>query len=120
MFRKIQQAKKILKASCGFICVNRSMFGQIISKDLNKNIEFIPYTSQYYDQTIEVVRQAFFKNETTCIGCQIDTNVNAQKDLERLCDDIFKRSTLSIIARDVELDKIVGAVINGIQVRNYI
>ncbi|CAG9806245.1 unnamed protein product [Chironomus riparius] len=88
------------------------MFGQIFSKDLNKNIEFIPYNSTYYDQTIEVIRKAFFKYETVSVGSEIDQNVEAQRDLEGLCDDALKKSDVSIIARDVELDKIVGVAIN--------
>ena len=96
------------------------MFGQIFTKDLNKNIEFIPYTSQYYDQTIEVIRKAFFKYETVSVGSEIDHNVEAQKDLEGLCDDALKKSDVSIIAKDVELDKIVGVSINVIQVRNKV
>lgn len=96
------------------------MFGQIFSKDLNKTIELIPYTSKYYDQTIEVIRKAFFKYETVSVGSEIDHNIEAQKDLESLCDDALKKSDVSIIARDVESDKIVGVAINVIQVRNFV
>ena len=96
------------------------MFGQIFSKDLNKNIVLIPYSTQYYDQTIDVIRKSFFKYETVSVGSEIDQNIDAQKDLEGLCDDALKKSNVSIIAKDVELDKIVGVAINVIQVRNYV
>ncbi|XP_070498705.1 uncharacterized protein [Chironomus tepperi] len=93
------------------------MFGQIFSKDLNKTIEFIPYTPQYYDQTIEVIRNAFFRYETVSVGSEINHNIDAQRDLEGLCNDALKKSDVSIVARDVELDKIVGVAINLIQTK---
>lgn len=92
------------------------MFGKIFAKSLNKNIEFIPYTFEYYDQTIEVIRKSFFQYETVCVGSEINLNSVAQKDLEGLCYDALKKSDVSIIARDIESDKIVGVSINVIQV----
>lgn len=50
-----------------------------------------------------------------CIGCEITSNVEPQKELELLYIDILERD-ISIIARDVENDKIVGVVLNIIQV----
>lgn len=92
------------------------MYGQIHIKSLNTNIEFIPYSANYYEQSIEVIRKSFFQYESVSVGSEIDKNIEAQKDLEVLCDDAFKKSDVSIIARDVKLDKIVGVCINVIQV----
>lgn len=49
--------------------------------------------------------------------CEIDSNLEAKKDLERLCEEVLRSSGVSIIARDMIKDEIVGVAINMIQVR---
>jgi hypothetical protein len=79
-------------------------------------IEFISYSPEFHDQVLEVIRKAFFAYETVAVASGIDKNVEAQKDLEQLCDDVLKRSGVSLIARDVEKNLIVGVALNVIQV----
>lgn len=85
-----------------------------------QKIEFISYLPKYREQVLDVIRKAFFMCETVSIASEIDKSVEAQKDLERLCDDVLKKSGVSIIARDVEKDLIVGAALNVLQVKKYI
>jgi hypothetical protein len=86
------------------------------SIEVPTKIEFISYSPKYYDQVLEVIRKSFFLYETVSIASEIDKNIEGQKDLELLCDDVLKKSGVSIIARDVEKDKIVGVALNVIQV----
>jgi hypothetical protein len=90
------------------------MFGELNVS--STKIEFLPYSPQYYEQTIEVIRQSFFQFETVCIGSEINSSAGGQKDLEGLCKDALNRSDVSVIARDVSSDKIVGVAINVVQV----
>lgn len=89
------------------------VFGSI---DIPRKIEFLSYSPQYHEQVLDVIRKSFFQCETVSVGSEINKNVEAQKDLEILCDDVLKRSGVSVIARDVESDLIVGASLNVIQV----
>ncbi|KAG5679548.1 hypothetical protein PVAND_009108 [Polypedilum vanderplanki] len=83
---------------------------------LETKIEFLPYSSKYYEEVINVIRQSFFQFETVCIGSEIDKNIEGQKDLEGLCNDALnRRNNVSIVARDVCKDKIVGVSINVLQ-----
>lgn len=81
-----------------------------------QRIEFISYSPEYRHQVLNVIRKSFFQFETVSVGSEINKNVEAQKDLELLCDDVLKRSGVSLIAREVETDKIVGAALNVVQV----
>lgn len=86
------------------------------SKVFQKKIEFISYSPEYREQTLDVMRKSFFQFESVSVGSEINLNVEAQTDLEVLCDDALKRSGVSLIAREVESDLIVGVAINVIQV----
>lgn len=87
------------------------------SLEVPQKIEFISYSPEYRDQVMNVMRKSFFQYETVSVGSEIDKNIEAQNDLELLCDDALKRSGVSIVARDVEKDLIVGVTINVIQVK---
>jgi hypothetical protein len=93
------------------------MLSELFSKSLNTKIEIIPYSSDLLEPTLEVIRKSFFKNETVCIANQINHNLDAQKDLEKLVVDALEKRNVSVVARDVSNNKIVGAAINVIQVR---
>jgi hypothetical protein len=86
------------------------------SLEVPQKIDFISYSPKYRDQVIDVIRKSFFQFETVSVGSEIDKNVEAQRDLERLCDDALQRSGVSIIAKDAEKDLVVGVAINVIQV----
>ena len=83
-------------------------------------IEFISYSPEFYNQTLDVIRKSFFLYETVSIGSGIDKNLDAQKELEGLCNDVLKASGVSIIARDIEKDLIVGVALNLIQVVTFL
>lgn len=85
--------------------------------DALEKVEFISYRPEYYNQVLDVIRIAFFKYETVCISSEINTNEEAQNDLCGLCEDVLKKSGVSIIARDVMKDKIVGVALNVVQVK---
>ncbi|CAO1411663.1 unnamed protein product [Diamesa serratosioi] len=64
-----------------------------------------------------VIRNSFFKYEIGCVTCEIDSSLQAKKDLEKLCEEVLRSSGVSIIARDVKNDEIVGVALNMIQVK---
>lgn len=86
---------------------------------LKTQIEFLEYAPQYHDQVMEVMQKSFFQYETVSIGSEINITEEAQRDLEKLCEDALVKSNVSFVARDVERNKIVGVVINVIQVEKY-
>ena len=65
----------------------------------------------------QVIRNSFFKYEIGCVTCEIDSSWEAKKDMEKLCEEVLRSSGVSIIARDVTNDEIVGVALNMIQVR---
>lgn len=87
------------------------------SIDVPQRIEFISYSSVYHDQVLDVIRNTFFLYETVNIGCKVDENFKAQKELEVLCSKVLKQN-FSIIERDVENYKVVGVALNLIQVKS--
>lgn len=80
-------------------------------------IEFLSYLPEYHDEAMEVMRQSFFQYETVSVGSEINKNEDAQRDLEKLCDDALIKSNVSLVARDVSKNKIIGVAINVIQVK---
>lgn len=84
--------------------------------EIPQKIEIISYSPEYHDQVLEVIRKSFFRYETVSVGSEIDKNIDAQKDLELLCIDVLKKSGVSLIARDVEKNLVVGAALNVLQV----
>lgn len=89
------------------------VFGSIY---IPQKIEFISYSPEYLEGVLEVLRKSFFQYESVCIGSEINKTIDAQKDLEMLCKDVLRKSGVSVIARDVESDKIVGVCLNVVQV----
>lgn len=85
--------------------------------EVPQKIEFTSYSPEYHDQVLEVIRKSFFRYETVSVGSEIDKNLDAQKDLELLCIDVLKKSGVSLIARDVEKNLVVGAALNVLQVK---
>lgn len=110
--------------------------------EIPEKIEFISYNDQYREKTlsvgfkgfsyfgpcnnlnnffnflfVQVIRNSFFKYEIGCVTCEIDSSLEAKKDLESLCEEVLRSSGVSIIARDVTNDNIVGVALNMIQVR---
>lgn len=81
-----------------------------------KKIEFVSYSSEYRQETLEVIRNAFFPDETVSIASEIAGNREAENDLLGLVDDCLAKTGVSLLAREVESGKIVAASINLIQV----
>lgn len=96
------------------------MWGEIQIESLNTKVEFINYSPEYHDQVMEVMRESFFQFESVCIGSEINIVEDAQRELEKLCDDALLKSNVSLIAKDVARNKIVGVSINVIQVINFL
>ncbi|CRK97152.1 CLUMA_CG010549, isoform A [Clunio marinus] len=84
-------------------------------KAKNSEIEIISYSPEYHEQVMEVIRKSFFRFETVSRSCQVDESVEGQKELELLCTEVLEKSSVSIIARDKNLNKIVGVAINVLQ-----
>lgn len=95
------------------------LFGFSEIPEIPQKIEFISFSSKYREQTLDVIRKSFFKFETVSVASEIDINPEGQQDLIKLCEDVLQRSNVSIIARDVENDLIVGVALNVIQVSFY-
>lgn len=84
--------------------------------EVPEKIEFLSYSSKYYEQVLDVIRKSFFQYETVSVASGVNKNVEAQKDLEILCSDVLKRNGVSLMARNVGQDKIIGVSLNVIQV----
>ena len=63
-----------------------------------------------------MIRKSFFQYEAVSIGSEINKSIEGQKELEMLCSDVLNRGGVSLIARDVLKDLIVGVSFNVIQV----
>lgn len=86
------------------------------SIEVPTKIEFLSYSPEYYEQVINVIRESFFQYETVSIASGVNKNADAQRDLEILCTDVLKRDGVSLMAREIETDKIIGVSLNVIQV----
>lgn len=84
--------------------------------EVPQKIEFINFSPEYREQTLDVIRKSFFQFETVSVASEININPSGQEDLIKLCEDVLQRSNVSIIARDIENDLIVGAALNVVQV----
>lgn len=64
---------------------------------------------------------SFYANENVCKGCEINLpeNQQARDELNGLCFDVSKQG-VSVIAREVATNRIVGVMFNKIQVSNLI
>jgi len=82
-----------------------------------QRIEFISYSPEYREQVLNVIRESFFRYETVSVGSEIDKSLAAQKDLEMLCEDVLERSNVSLLAKDIDADVVVGVALNVIQVK---
>lgn len=78
-------------------------------------VDIIYYDERYREASMEVLRKSFFLNEAVCIGSEVNMDPQAQKDLEQLCLDVG-RSGVSLLARHVATDRIVGVSFNVLQV----
>lgn len=81
-----------------------------------RKIEFFSYLPEHHDQVLEIIRNTFFKDETVSRASEIYGNEDAENDLLGLCIDILQTSSVSIVAVDVEMNKLVGVALNLIQV----
>uniref|UniRef100_A0A182PH32 N-acetyltransferase domain-containing protein n=1 Tax=Anopheles epiroticus TaxID=199890 RepID=A0A182PH32_9DIPT len=77
-------------------------------------IEILRYDARYREQSMDVLRKAFFQQEIVCIGSEVNKMPQAQKDLEQLCIDVADGG-VSMIARDTLTDTIVGVSFNLLQ-----
>ena len=84
---------------------------------LIKKKKLIKIFKYFYLLFAQVIRNSFFKYEIGCVTCEIDSSLQAMKDLEKLCEEVLRSSGVSIIAKDVNNDEIVGVALNMIQVR---
>lgn len=81
-----------------------------------KKIDILSYTSEYRQGVLDVMRKSFFSNEVFCKALKIPGNVDAENDLLGLVDDCLARSKVSLVAKDSDTGKIIGAAVNLIQV----
>lgn len=86
----------------------------------SKAIEFISYSSQYRDEVLAVIKQAFYPHETVCKASEVSLNAEAVIELQAVCDDVLSKSGTTIVARDVEKNKLVGVALNLIKVIKFI
>lgn len=80
-------------------------------------IEIASYDEKYFDQCAMVL-QSFYDNASICMGLEINLNQNEEvrAELTSLCK-VMARDGVSLMARDVELDKIIGVAFNKIQIK---
>lgn len=63
------------------------------------------------------VLESFYDNASICMGLEINLpqNVEVRQELTSLCK-VMAQDGVSLMARDVQLDKIIGIAFNKIQV----
>ncbi|XP_015116885.1 uncharacterized protein LOC107041041 isoform X2 [Diachasma alloeum] len=79
-------------------------------------IEFESLTTETLPGALEVMREAFFADETTCRGVDILSEPGATEELEELSSDAA-RDGVSVVAIDVATGKVVGVSFNKIQMQ---
>ncbi|XP_055612365.1 uncharacterized protein LOC129758774 [Uranotaenia lowii] len=84
---------------------------------MDGEVEIISYDDEKHrEQSMEVLRRSFFKNEAVAIGSGIKDDLQAQKDLEHLCSEAGQGG-VSLIAKHIPSGEIVGVSFNGLQTR---
>jgi len=83
----------------------------------NGAIEILSYSNKYFDQCV-IVLESFFANASICIGLEMNLpeSGQARAELASLCQ-VMAEDGVSLMARDVKLDKIIGVAFNKIQVK---
>lgn len=81
-----------------------------------KKVEILSYSPEYKQGILDVMRSSFFPRELFCKAAQIAGNRQAEDDLLGLVDDCLSKSKVSMVAKDVDTGKVVGASVNLIQV----
>ncbi|XP_057318396.1 uncharacterized protein LOC130663283 [Microplitis mediator] len=77
----------------------------------NEEIIFESLTLETLDGALNVIRTSFFTDENMCKGCSLLSEPGASKEVEQLILDIAKDG-ISIIARDVDKNEVVGTIFN--------
>lgn len=97
------------------VCLSKSPTRLNISGE----IEFVLYKDEYYESLREAIYTGYFQNESVCLGAMLN---EPEAELSRTELMWFVRETLkdglSVMARDAKTGKIVGHVINKLQVPN--
>ncbi|XP_052902169.1 uncharacterized protein LOC128309745 [Anopheles moucheti] len=83
----------------------------------SSDIEIVRYEDRYKHQSLEVLRTSFFLHESVCIGSEVNTTPQAQRDLELLCTEVANRG-VTMIARHTPTDTILGVAFNVLQTKN--
>ncbi|XP_053667314.1 uncharacterized protein LOC128716431 [Anopheles marshallii] len=86
-------------------------------KIASSDIEILRYEDRYRHQSMEVLRKSFFLHESVCIGSEVNTTPQAQRDLELLCAEVAYRG-VTMIARHTPTDTILGVAFNVLQTKN--
>ncbi|XP_057318691.1 uncharacterized protein LOC130663465 [Microplitis mediator] len=74
-------------------------------------IIFESLTPETLDGALNVIRTSFFPDENMCKGCGLSSEPGALEEAEQLVLDIVKDG-LSIVARDVITNEVVGTIFN--------
>uniref|UniRef100_A0A1B6E1D1 N-acetyltransferase domain-containing protein n=2 Tax=Clastoptera arizonana TaxID=38151 RepID=A0A1B6E1D1_9HEMI len=77
-------------------------------------IEFYTMSKEEAEESLQVIREAFFPFENVSVGCEVKSNPAACKELELLCLEAANDG-VSILAREKGSHKIVGVSYNKIQ-----
>ncbi|XP_057318379.1 uncharacterized protein LOC130663269 [Microplitis mediator] len=75
------------------------------------NIVFESLTSETLDGALKVIRTSFFTDENMCKGCGLLSEPGASEEVEQLILNVAKDG-ISIIARDVITNEVVGTIFN--------
>lgn len=78
-------------------------------------IEFESLTDETLEGALEVIRQSFFLYESVSVGVDLMSEPGACEELEELCL-IAAKDGVSVVARDIFANKVVGVCFNKIQV----
>ncbi|KAF7285016.1 hypothetical protein GWI33_012331 [Rhynchophorus ferrugineus] len=79
-----------------------------------RTIEYVSLTKDRLDESILVLREAFFKHENVCIATGLSQNPQAIAECDNLIINVSKHG-VSVIAIEKQTNKIVGVALNKIQ-----
>ena len=83
-------------------------------------IEYIQLNAHYLDDAVDMLYRSFFLNESVCRASEIDVpnnpdSLQGRNELAELCR-VTAQDGVTVVARHVPTDKIVGVAFNKIQV----
>ncbi|RZF42163.1 hypothetical protein LSTR_LSTR004312 [Laodelphax striatellus] len=83
-------------------------------QEVKNSITVKKLTPEYLDQALQTLSEGFFPYESVSLGCSVNSNPGACRELEKLAA-ITAEDKVSFIAIESSTNKVVGSLFNKIQ-----